>query len=265
MAEMENITFLLKINSTEEKDFKTFLSNIFGDINPHIEYNCSCFWDDEYYIDAIDFAVDIDQRLLFDAYGENELTFGFFDKILENTECDCLLENQGYIIFIRRNGVVMAINSFDCYPDCTFINCDKLLKTEHITGYQNEYNMEIKFSEGIDNLKKQMYDIIAGLSGNADSVKLIEHDMRYGEFAVDCDYFGISVYEEDCTNEKNVYTIWIHLIYCKETFDLNYNFLKKYISVILEKYEFSEKYKEKTKGYNGNDIDYLTEKYLKWF
>lgn len=265
MAEMENITFLFKINSTRKEDFIVFLSNVFKDIEPQVEYECTWFWDDEYYIDAIDFAVDIDQSIRIEAYGKNELTFGFFDKILENTEGDFLLANQGDIILIRKNGIVMAIDSFDYYSNCSFKNCDKLLQTNHLIGYQNEYYLELKFSEGVDVLKNQLYNILADLLGNTDDIKIIEHEMRRDSFALFCEHFGFTVDKEGYTDEKNVYNFWIHFTYYKAIFDSNYKFLKKFISLILDKYELSEKYKEKIKDYDGENLDYFIDYYLKSF
>lgn len=94
--------------------------------------------DEEYYIDAINYAVDIDQCCIFNAYGDDELSFELFERILNNTKGDCLLENQGHIIFERRNEVISVIDSYDEYPDCSFKNCDELLKTEHVIGFHNE-------------------------------------------------------------------------------------------------------------------------------
>ncbi|MBE6853907.1 MAG: hypothetical protein E7505_10650 [Ruminococcus sp.] len=253
MAEIENAVLLFNINKSNI-DIYSFFKVIDEDVvitdnSCHFpNYKCTLFVLDEEkdVADSITCAVKTNTNCSFYAYGENELSFKLLELFLKNTKGDFIFLDDNEIVFERRNELVMAIDSYDGFQNCSFKNCYDLLKLEHINGFHEEYSLTMHFTDGICKLKTILFDLVKQSVLENSDVKLIDYDVIPNEFAVSSDFFSITVNESE--DKKDEYYIYIHYSYSNELNDDRSKYLKNFFELLFEKFNFSEE-----KIDDGND------------
>ena len=131
--------------------------------------------------DSLDLAVDINNEWIFDAYGENELTFEFIEDMLKNTNGDFMFLDDYEIVFERRNGLLIAVDSNDHFHTCSFKNCYELLKSKHINGKHDDYDFEIR-QNYINSLSDADYNkLIEKLETNPELQNILGLALEEGE------------------------------------------------------------------------------------
>lgn len=215
------------------------------------EYKCTIYpFNDCYISDSLDFAVDIDNKWILDAYGENKLTFEFIEHLLENTSGDFMFLDDYEIVFERRNGLLIAVDSNDHFHTCSFKNCYDLLKTKHFNGFHDDYGLTVNFHDDIDGLKRVLFDLVKQSVSGYSNVKLIEYDVIPKEFALTSDFFSITVSENEV--KKGEYYIVVHYSYSDSLKDCRNQYLRNLFSILFESFNISEEEKAKLKQKIGN-------------
>ncbi|MDD6082284.1 MAG: hypothetical protein PUB89_05470 [Oscillospiraceae bacterium] len=205
------------------------------------KYKCSIYTlNDDCIRDSLDLAVDINNEWIFDAYGENELTFEFIEDMLKNTNGDFMFLDDYEIVFERRNGLLIAVDSNDHFHTCSFKNCYELLKSKHINGKHDDYDFEIVYDGEISTLKDIIIELGYKSKKSKEKIKIIEYNEISERFAVLFDYFSVTVGSSEGKN--NTFDISIHFTYSGDLNDKREEYLNRFISYIFERFNVPEKY-----------------------
>lgn len=188
-------------------------------------------------------ALNINIRFSFDSYTDNETSFKFLSKLVENTQGDFLFISDGEMIFERRNNIVFANKRDENFQMCSFNNCYELLKTEHINGYY--YNLHVcgKSNKDIDEIKQISYDICKKTICS-DDIKIIEYsDIEYS-FSMSTQYFNFVIEYDPDKEQENLsereYVISVNIPFSEEFKDNRKIYAKSFIKNIAEHFEITK-------------------------